>query len=68
MRREPFTVAIPEETLTDLHERLTKVRWPDDFANSQWEYGTNLAYLRELVGGQGVASLLLSQRAPAGEV
>ena len=45
----PFSVAIPEETLTDLHERLAKVRWPQDFANSQWEYGTNLGYLKELV-------------------
>ncbi len=49
MRKEPFTVAIPEETLTDLRERLSKTRWPGDFANPQWEYGTNLTYLKELV-------------------
>ena len=45
----PFSVAIPQETLTDLHERLVKVRWPQEFANSHWEYGTNLGYLKELV-------------------
>jgi pimeloyl-ACP methyl ester carboxylesterase len=49
MQKEPFTIAIPEEALTDLRERLTKVRWPVDFANDQWQYGTNLGYLKELV-------------------
>lgn len=46
---EPFTVAVPEATLTDLRERLARTRWPDDFGNDQWEYGTNTAYLKELV-------------------
>ena len=49
MPKQPFSVAISDETLTDLQERLARVRWPDDFANSQWEYGTNLGYLKELV-------------------
>ncbi|HXG20895.1 MAG TPA: epoxide hydrolase N-terminal domain-containing protein, partial [Methylomirabilota bacterium] len=49
MQKEPFTIAIPEETLSDLRERLRKTRWPHDFANEQWQYGTNLAYLKELV-------------------
>ena len=49
MPKQPFSVAIPDETLTDLQERLARVRWPGDFANSQWEYGTNLEYLKELV-------------------
>jgi len=29
----PFTIAIPEETLTDLRDRLVKTRWAPDFAN-----------------------------------
>ena len=49
MEKAPFTIAVPEETLTDLHERLTKTRWPNDFANPDWAYGTNRAYLSELV-------------------
>ncbi len=49
MLKQPFSVAIPDETLADLKERLARVRWPDGFANSQWEYGTNLDYLKELV-------------------
>lgn len=47
---EPFTIAVSDETLRDLRERLERVRWPEDFANDQWQYGTNLAYLKELVG------------------
>lgn len=47
-RKDSFTVTISEETLEDLRERLAKTRWTDDFANPNWEYGTNLDYLREL--------------------
>ncbi len=49
MQKETFTVAVPEETLTDLRGRLTRVRWPNDFNNDDWAYGTNKAYLMELV-------------------
>src|SRR5262245_45033900 len=45
----PFTIAVPEAVLTDLKERLTRTRWPGEIEGSGWEYGTNLAYLRELV-------------------
>ena len=49
MRKETFNVAVPEETLTDLRERLSRIRWPNDFNNADWAYGTNKAYLMELV-------------------
>jgi len=50
MEPRPFTVRVPDETLTDLHERLARVRWPDEIPGSGWQYGTDLAYLKELVG------------------
>ena len=49
MQKEPFTIAVSDATLADLRERLLKTRWPRDFANAQWQYGTNLEYLKELV-------------------
>jgi pimeloyl-ACP methyl ester carboxylesterase len=49
MHKQPFTVTVSEATLADLRERLAKTRWPKDFANDHWEYGTNLTFLRELV-------------------
>jgi Epoxide hydrolase N terminus len=52
---QPFVVAVSEETLTDLQERLARTRSPDKVANAHWEYGTNLAYLKE---GAGCSSRL----------
>src|SRR6202008_4597405 len=45
---EPFRIAIPQEVLDDLHDRLARTRWPSDFANDAWTYGANAAYVREL--------------------
>src|SRR5271163_2104913 len=49
MAKEPFTVAIPDETLRDLKERLKRTRFAADFANDGWQYGTNGDYLKRLV-------------------
>lgn len=49
MNVQPFKVHIPEATLQDLRERLAHTRWPDEIPNTGWEYGTNLAYLKDLV-------------------
>ncbi len=49
MHLEPFTIAIPDSVLADLRERLARTRFPDEVTGSGWQYGTNLAYLRELV-------------------
>ncbi len=46
---EPFTIRIEEEVLADLRERLSRTRWPGEIPGSGWDYGTNQAYLKELV-------------------
>jgi pimeloyl-ACP methyl ester carboxylesterase len=46
---EKFTIAVPDEVLADLRERLVRTRFPGEVVNSGWTYGTNLAYLKELV-------------------
>jgi pimeloyl-ACP methyl ester carboxylesterase len=43
-----FHIDIPDSSVTDLQDRLRRTRWPDELNNSGWEYGTNLAYLKEL--------------------
>ena len=48
MQAEPFEIAIPEEKLQDLRERLERINWAPDFANDEWAYGVNGTYLREL--------------------
>ena len=45
----PFRINVPGATLRDLKERLAKTRFPSEIDQSGWDYGTNLAYLRELV-------------------
>ncbi|MGI8553788.1 MAG: epoxide hydrolase family protein [Dehalococcoidia bacterium] len=45
----PFQIAVPDEVLDDLGQRLSRTRFPGEVTDSGWEYGTNLAYLRELV-------------------
>ncbi len=46
---QPFEINIADEVLSDLRERLRRTRWPDQVAGSGWAYGTDQAYLRELV-------------------
>jgi pimeloyl-ACP methyl ester carboxylesterase len=50
MSAEAFKIAIPQATLNDLRDRLGHIRWPDEIVGANWDYGTNLAYLKSLVG------------------
>ena len=45
----PFTIAVEDSVLDDLRQRLADTRWPDEMPNSGWDYGSNLAYMKELV-------------------
>jgi pimeloyl-ACP methyl ester carboxylesterase len=49
MHVEPFRIAVPDAALADLRDRLRRTRFPNEIDASGWTYGTNLAYLRELV-------------------
>lgn len=46
---QPFTIRVPGEVLADLHERLARVRWPDEIPGEPWKYGTDLATMRALL-------------------
>jgi pimeloyl-ACP methyl ester carboxylesterase len=45
----PFTIAIPEEDLEDLDQRLRRTRYAADFGNDDWRYGCSGVYHRRLV-------------------
>jgi pimeloyl-ACP methyl ester carboxylesterase len=49
-RPEPFTPETDPAALADLRARLRATRWPDAPEDAGWSLGTDLAYLRELVG------------------
>jgi len=45
----PFEIAIPDAVLADLDERLARTRLPDAGPGEPWEYGTDRAYLGDLI-------------------
>jgi len=45
----PFRVEIPQADLDDLHDRLDRVRWPDELPGVGWDLGIPLERVRELV-------------------
>jgi microsomal epoxide hydrolase len=45
----PFKIHVPDEVLRDLKERLARTRFPDEIDGSDWEYGADLRYMKELV-------------------
>ena len=44
----PCPLAVDDETLADLHDRIRRTRWTDSIAGAGWSHGTSIAYLREL--------------------
>lgn len=48
MSKQRFRIDVPATALEDLNRRLDTTRWPDEVANENWDYGTNLAYLQDL--------------------
>ena len=46
---EPFRIAVPDDVLDDLRERLARTRLPERECVDDWTQGMPLAYTRELV-------------------
>src|SRR5262245_36853260 len=45
----PFKIHVDDSVLADLKQRLARTRFPGEIPGSNWDYGTNLVYLKELV-------------------
>jgi microsomal epoxide hydrolase len=45
----PFQSEISSEAIADLRARLARTRFPDQAPDAPWAYGTDIAYLRDLV-------------------
>lgn len=48
MAVQPFRISVPDDALDDMRQRIANTRWPDEIPNSDWDYGSNMAYVREL--------------------
>ena len=46
---QDYRVNIPDADLEDLGRRLARTRWPDEVLGSGWDYGADLAYVKDLV-------------------
>jgi hypothetical protein len=47
----PFTIAIPDARIADLGSRLRLARFPDEVEHAGRDYGTSLAFHREIAAG-----------------
>jgi len=45
---EPFSPPFSQAAVADLQDRLARTRWIDEISGSGWQYGLNLAFLRDL--------------------
>src|SRR5215204_1509833 len=43
-----FSANISQEVLDDLKARIKSTRWTDEIIGSEWNYGANLSYMKEL--------------------
>jgi pimeloyl-ACP methyl ester carboxylesterase len=46
---QPFTLHVADAAIADLRERLARTRFPDQAPGAPWAYGTDVAWMRELV-------------------
>ena len=44
-----FEISVPQSVLDDLQDRLARTRFPDEIDGAGWDYGANVAYMKELV-------------------
>ncbi len=49
MSIKTYRIAIEQSQIDDLHERLMRVRLPDNIKGAGWERGVPVSYLQKLV-------------------
>jgi pimeloyl-ACP methyl ester carboxylesterase len=49
MKLQPFTINVPQAALDDLNNRLARTRWIKEVAGADWNAGTNVGYMKNLV-------------------
>lgn len=48
MAPRPYAIHVPDAVLDDLRDRLGRTRWPEPLDGAGWDYGADVAYVREL--------------------
>ncbi|MSP29052.1 MAG: epoxide hydrolase [Acetobacteraceae bacterium] len=50
MTSRPFHLHVDDAAIADLRDRLARTRLPDQAPDAPWAYGTDVGYLRDLIG------------------
>jgi pimeloyl-ACP methyl ester carboxylesterase len=50
MALEQFSLPFSQSAVEDLRDRLQRTRWPDEIPGSDWAYGFDLGFLRDICG------------------
>jgi pimeloyl-ACP methyl ester carboxylesterase len=50
MHVEKFTIPFSQAAVDHLRDRLARTRWPDEVPGSEWEYGVDLDFLKNICG------------------
>ena len=45
---EPFIIDIPNSKLAQIRDRVSAFTWHEEPVGNQWEYGTDINYMKEL--------------------
>jgi microsomal epoxide hydrolase len=45
---QPFRIRVPQSTVSRIADRVRSARWPDRLEASDWRYGANWDYMRQL--------------------
>lgn len=45
---QPFHIEVSQESVVDLHDRLTRTRWPEQLPGDLWPRGVPVSYLKDL--------------------
>jgi pimeloyl-ACP methyl ester carboxylesterase len=48
-QRQEFALHVPDDAIADLRERLRRTRFPDQAPGEPWAFGTNVAWLSDLI-------------------
>jgi len=48
MEIRPYVIAVGDEVLEDLRDRLTRTRWPEEELVEDWSQGIPLSYVQEM--------------------
>ena len=46
---KPFSISIHDDILTDLRARINNTRWPENAPGPEWNQGTDVKYLQQLL-------------------